>query len=135
MPKQPESEVTSMRLDKWLWCARFYKTRSYASEAIRQGRISVNGKRAKPSKLIQLNDLVQIRRGPFTYKIEIRLLSKGRKSASEAANLYIEEYDSQKKRIELQEQIKLNASLAPRTKGRPTKRDRREIIRFRNKAG
>ncbi len=132
-PKRNDPENGAIRLDKWLWCARFYKTRSLAAEAIRNGRITVNEVRAKPARLVKTGDNVVIRRGPFNFDITITSLSKSRKSAREATRLYTEDPQSLTKREELTEQIKLDAGLGLKTKGKPTKRDRREIIRLKNR--
>ena len=133
IPKQNDSAKETMRLDKWLWCARFYKTRSLAAEAIKNGKITVNEIRAKPARLVQIGDNLVIKRGPFNFDISITSLSKGRKSAKETSQLYAEDPQGHIKREKLLEQLKLVAALGPKTRGKPTKRDRREIIRFKNR--
>lgn len=133
MPKIQDNDQ-QMRLDKWLWCARFYKTRSLAAEAIRNGKVLIGGKRVKPSRTISVNDRIILRRGAFEYDLVIRVLAKSRKSSKEAILLYEESPESIQKRETLAEQIRLNAMSAPGTHGRPTKRDRRKIIRFKNKS-
>ena len=130
MPKQAEIETRGMRLDKWLWCARFYKTRAIAADAIKAGKITLNGERAKPSRMVEPGASMIIKRGPYLYDIEILLLSKSRKSATEAMLLYQETQDSIKKREIVSAQLKLDAMNTPRIDGRPTKRNRRQIIRF-----
>jgi ribosome-associated heat shock protein Hsp15 len=127
------NEISGMRLDKWLWCARFYKTRGLASDAIKGGKILVNDEKPKPSKTIQTGARLNIRRTPYQFDITIMSLAKSRKSAREAALLYVETGESIKKREELSAQLKLDAMKQPRTPGRPTKRDRRHIIRFKSK--
>lgn len=122
-----------MRLDKWLWCARFYKTRGLAAGAIKSGKTLVNEKRAKPARTIGVGDKIRIRRGAFEYVLTIRALCKARKPAREAVLLYEESPDSVRKREALAEQIKLNEMISPRTHGRPTKRARRELLRFKNR--
>jgi ribosome-associated heat shock protein Hsp15 len=134
VPKQNQDESVKMRLDKWLWCARFYKTRNLAIEAIKTGKISVNQVRAKPSRQVQVGDHVIIRRGAFTFNVELLALSSARKSAREAMLLYREDQDSIDKREELARQMKLDAARYPRSRGRPTKRDRRDLIRFKSKS-
>jgi ribosome-associated heat shock protein Hsp15 len=131
--EQDNNEISGMRLDKWLWCARFYKTRALASDAIKGGKILVNNEKPKPSKTIQASANLKIRRTPYQFDITVLSLAKSRKSAKEAALLYVETVESIKKRDELSAQLKLDAMNQPRTTGRPTKRDRRHIIRFRSK--
>ena len=125
-----QSEKLSMRLDKWLWCARFYKTRSMASNAIKAGKIKINGERAKPSKTISLKDILSIRKDLFKFEVTILGISKSRLSAPLAAQLYEEHQDSIETRSLLSEQIKAEAKLYPKTQSRPTKRDRRHIVKF-----
>jgi ribosome-associated heat shock protein Hsp15 len=132
-PEVDHNELSAIRLDKWLWCARFYKTRAIASDAIKGGKILVNDEKPKPSKTIQAGARLKIRRTPYQFDITILLLAKSRKSAKEAALLYVETEESIKKREELSAQLKLDAMNQPRTIGRPTKRDRRHIIRFKSK--
>ncbi len=119
-----------MRLDKWLWCARFYKTRSLATNAIKSGKVTVNDIRAKSAKLIRVDDRLIIRRGPYRFLITILTLTTARKSASEAALLYQENQESIDARNVLATQIKNNAAPYPGTRGRPTKRDQRELRKF-----
>ncbi len=125
------NEITySMRLDKWLWCARFYKTRAQAAAAIKGNKIRVNDLAVKASKIVRVDDVVQIRKTPYQYTVTILTLPKSRLSASLAAHLYKEDKDSIEAREELTRQIKADTASFPRTVGRPTKRNRREIIRF-----
>ncbi len=119
----------SRRLDKWLWCARFYKTRALAVEAIQGGHVHVNGQRAKPSRAIRPGDRLRITRGFETWEITIESLATRRGPATEAQKLYTEDEQSREHREALREQRRLSA---PRPAKRPDKRDRRRIIRFRN---
>ena len=119
-----------MRLDKWLWCARFYKTRAQAAAAIKGNKIRVNDLAVKSSKIVRVDNVVQIRKTPYQYTVTILKLPKSRLSASLAAHLYKEDKDSIEAREELAKQIKADTASFPRTVGRPTKRNRREIIRF-----
>jgi len=129
----PEIEKDHVRLDKWLWAARFYKTRSLASEAIAGGKIQVNGDRAKRSRPLQVGDEIRVRQGPYEYRIVVRELSGRRGPAPEAAKLYEEHADSRAAREAMAIQLKtLHAAFVP-DKGRPTKRDRREIDRLRGR--
>jgi ribosome-associated heat shock protein Hsp15 len=120
----------TMRLDKWLWCSRFYKTRAQAASAIKGNKIRVNELPVKAAKIIRVDDELQIRKTPYQYTISILKLSNNRLSASLAAHLYKEDKDSIQAREELNIQIKAENASYPRTIGRPTKRNRREIIRF-----
>lgn len=129
----PEIENDHVRLDKWLWAARFYKTRSLASEAIAGGKIQVNGDRAKRSRPVQIGDEIRVRQGPYEHRIVVRELSARRGPAPEAAKLYEEHADSRAAREAMAIQLKtLHAAFVP-DKGRPTKRDRREIDRLRGR--
>ncbi len=125
-------KINTMRLDKWLWYARFYKARGLASNAIKTGKIKVNGNRAKPAKLIQHSDLIEIRRGPYHYKINVLALPKSRISASESATIYVENKESIEQREFLASMPKNDSSPYPKAKGRPGKKDRRKLIKFKN---
>ena len=126
----PKDTLTSMRLDKWLWCARFYKTRALATTAIKSNKIKVDGDAVKPARTIQPGNRIIIRKSPFEYDIEVLKLIPNRVSASLAAELYEESKNSIEKRELLNQQLKAESAAFPRTRGRPTKRDRRHIIRF-----
>ena len=135
--KRSKDETTNKtelktRLDKWLWAARFYKTRQLAAEAINGGHVHLNGQRVKPSRVLQINDKLSIHKTPFTFDITVEGLSSRRGPAKEAQLLYVEDEQSIKKRDEVAEQRKLNAAMMPHTERRPDKRDRRRIIRFKN---
>ena len=117
-----------MRLDKWLWAARFFKTRTLAVEAIEGGRVSVNGDRAKPAKELKVGDRVSVRRPPFEYVITVRELSDKRGPASVAATLYEESAESRARRTVLAAEMK--SLPQPRFKGRPTKKTRRDYERW-----
>lgn len=119
-----------MRLDKWLWAARFYKTRSLAIEAINLGRVEVNSVRAKPAREIRLDDQVELRIGDSLWRLTVRGLSMQRGPAPVARTLYEEAADSQAARQAQDAARKLNVAPEASIKGRPTKRDRRLIHRF-----
>src|SRR5437763_1942444 len=128
-----ESGPAKVRLDKWLWAARFFKTRSLAAEAVAAGKVLVAGDRAKPAKLLQAGDEVRIRLGPYEHTIHVRGLSERRRPASVAVTLYEETADSITARARLAEQLRMApAAFVYEDKGRPTKRDRRELDRFRD---
>lgn len=119
-----------VRLDKWLWAARFFKTRSLAAEEIGKGRVSVNGQPAKASRELRLGDMVQLRQGPVQRTVEVRGLSHVRGPAPVAQALYEETPDSLAARSAAAEQRRLAAEPAwSIVQGRPTKRDRRELTR------
>jgi ribosome-associated heat shock protein Hsp15 len=121
-----------VRLDKWLWAARFFKTRSLAADAIGGGKITVNGERPKPAKLLQLGDEVEVRLGPYQHILIVRGLSERRGPASVAATLYEETADSLSARAKLADQLRMApAAFVFEEKGRPTKKDRRDIGRVR----
>ena len=129
-----DAEDSRVRIDKWLWAARFYKTRSLAAEAIAGGKVQVNGERVKRAKPLQVGDEVRIRLGPYEHHVVVRELADRRGPASQAAALYQETAASQAAREELALQLKsVHAIFAP-ARGRPTKKDRREIRRFKGKS-
>ncbi len=117
-----------MRIDKWLWAARFFKTRSLAADAVEAGRVTIDEARVKPAKAIGPGDRLNIRLGQYHFKVEVLALSNRRGPAPEAQKLYRESDESRAKRAEIAAQLK--ALPQPTFKGRPTKRDRRDIERF-----
>lgn len=122
--------LDSVRLDKWLWCSRFYKTRGLAAAAIKGNKIRVNELPVKAAKIIRIGDEIQIRKTPYQYTVKVLKLTNNRLSASLAAELYKENEESIQAREDLRTQIKAENASYPKTIGRPTKRNRREIIRF-----
>jgi ribosome-associated heat shock protein Hsp15 len=121
------------RIDKWLWAARFFKTRSLAADAIGGGKVSLNGDGVKPAKMIQIGDEIRVRLGPYEHVVIVRGLSERRGPASVAQTLYEETANSTAAREKLSEQLRMApAAFVYEEKGRPTKRDRREIDRFRD---
>ena len=118
------------RLDKWLWASRFYKTRALASEAISGGKVHLNGDRVKPSRNIKVGDQLEITRGQFEFHITVEGLNKHRRPASEAQLLYTESQESIEKRKSLAESIKILNANIPHTEKRPSKKQRRQIVRF-----
>jgi ribosome-associated heat shock protein Hsp15 len=130
MAKNAEETDKSQRLDKWLWAARFYKTRSLAVEAINGGKVHLNNNRVKPSRTIKLEDTISISKPPYEFVISVLGLSNKRGPATEAQKLYQESAESQQKRELLREQIKNEPLGFRHDKGRPSKRDRRHIIKF-----
>ena len=132
MAQEDRDSEGRVRLDKWLWAARFYKTRGLAADAIDGGKVDVNGARVKRAKMVQTGDEVRIRQTPFEHVVMVRGVSERRGPASVAATLYEETTESKAKRAALATQIRSMPADDWDT-GRPTKRDRREIERFRRR--
>lgn len=120
-----------VRLDKWLWAARFYKTRSLATQAVAGGKVQLNGERAKPARLVASGDTLRIRIGPFEHTVTVTALAERRGTARAAAALYRETAESARAREALHLQLKLHAPPPYEGKGRPTKKARRDIDRLR----
>lgn len=123
------NESTKIRIDKWLWAARFYKTRSMASDAINGGHVRINGERAKPSRVVNIGDEVTIRKDVYEWVVMVTALSAQRGPATVAQTLYQETEASQAARAQLVERRRLEASHTAHV-GRPDKRTRNKIIRF-----
>ena len=119
-----------VRLDKWLWAARFYKTRALAVEAIDGGKVKLNGAAAKRAKLVGAGDAVRIRVGPYEYDVLVREVSERRGPAAQAALLYEETPASREARERLKWQLDHAPAPFSYEKGRPTKRDRRDLERW-----
>ena len=124
-----------VRLDKWLWAARFYKTRALAAEAIDGGKVEVNGDRARRSRLLAVGEQVTVRKPPFEQRVVVRALSEQRGPASVAATLYEETAASHQAREALAAQMRALGPPVFRDHGRPTKKERREIDRWRGRGG
>ena len=126
---------SAVRLDKWLWAARFFKTRAVAAQAITGGKVEVNDVRAKPAKLLHLGDRLRVRRGPYLFLLTVRVLSERRGPPAQAATLYEEDPEGKAARERLAHQLRIAPPPAYEGKGRPTKRDRREFERLRDEDG
>jgi len=128
------NSINRLRIDKWLWAARFFKTRSIATDAIAKNRVRVGGQRIKPSRSIQVGDTVQIEKPPYTFDVTVLALNDKRRPASEASLMYEESEQSIATRASQSASARLNyqvqAGLAG--DGRPSKKQRRQIIRFQN---
>ena len=122
-----------VRLDKWLWAARFFKTRSLAAEAIAGGKVQVNGDRAKRARPLQVGDEIRVRLGPYEHHVVVRALSGRRGPATAAAELYEERPESRAAREAMALQLKTLHAAFISEKGRPTKKDRRDIDRLRGR--
>lgn len=123
MDKRP---VTEVRLDKWLWAARIFKTRQIAAKSVSGGHVDVNGGRAKPARMINVGDGLQIRKGGYTYELTIEGLSQKRGPASVAQALYVESESSISERARLAGQLKTRASQILFDPKKPPNRERRQ---------
>ncbi len=130
----PRSIVTSVRIDKWLWAARFFKTRALASRACDLGRIRSNGVEAKPAREVRVRDMLQVRNEGGEFEIEVVGLSEMRGPAAIAQTLYRETEASREARMKAAAERKAMQQYAPVPERRPSKRDRRRIIQFRGGA-
>jgi ribosome-associated heat shock protein Hsp15 len=123
--------MDSVRIDKWLWAARFFKTRSLATDAVDGGKVEMNGDRAKPAKAVKPGDEIRLRLGPYEHVLIVRALGDRRGPASVAQTLYEETPASREAREKLSSQLKMApAAFVYEEKGRPTKKDRRDLSRF-----
>jgi ribosome-associated heat shock protein Hsp15 len=124
------TDHAKVRLDRWLWAARWFKTRALAAAAITGGKIRVNGERPKRARLVGVGDEIRVRKGPFEFHLEVRGLSETRGPANVAQSLYQETAASQEARALLALQLRGQPHITYAGKGRPTKRDRRAIERL-----
>ena len=122
--------VDKVRVDKWLWAARFFKTRPLATEAVSGGKVTINGARAKPGRAVSVGDTLSIRRGPFVFDVVVRGVTGRRGPAEIAARLYEETDESREKRSRLAAQLQQQRALRTAQRGRPDKKERRALIRF-----
>ncbi|OOF79389.1 heat-shock protein [Rodentibacter caecimuris] len=125
-------EEKDVRLDKWLWAARFYKTRSIAKAMIEGGKVHYNGQRAKVSKAVEIGAILKLRQGNEEKEVEILALSDQRRGAPEAQLLYRETDQSMKKREEMTWARKNNALSMPHPDRRPNKKERRDLLKFKH---
>lgn len=125
-----ETQDNAMRLDKWLWAARFYNTRTLAAAAVVGGKVKLNGERVKAAKAVRVNDALRISLGPYEFAVRVVALSARRGPAKEAALLYEESESSRAARKDLAARLATERHHAIRTEGRPSKKERRQIIRF-----
>ena len=118
------------RIDKWLWAARFFKTRSLAAESVAGGKVEVNGSRPKPSRIVRVGDHLSVRRGVYEWIVIVKGVAKNRGPASEAQLLYEETEESVRKRQTVSARLRLERPPEFNLPGRPSKKDRRAIQRF-----
>lgn len=117
----------SVRIDKWLWAARFFKTRSLAAQAVNGGKVQLNGNRVKPARALKAGDRLQIHKGGFEFSVTVLDLSERRGPATVAQALYRESEDSLRRREALKEQHRLAAASTPRPRSKPDKKARRQL--------
>ena len=123
-----------MRIDKWLWAARFFKTRSIATRACELGKIESNGQQAKPAREVRVGDLLQVRSPGGDFEVEVLGVSEMRGPATVAQKLYRETDESREKRLKLAEERKAMPNFEAMREGKPSKRDRRKIDRLRGRS-
>ncbi|EPF1295653.1 ribosome-associated heat shock protein Hsp15 [Klebsiella michiganensis] len=127
-----EKPVEAVRLDKWLWAARIYKTRALAREMIEGGKVHYNGQRSKPGKVVELNATLLLRQGNDERTIVVKGITEQRRPASEAVALYEETTESIEKREKMALARKMNALTMPHPDRRPDKKERRDLMRFKH---
>jgi ribosome-associated heat shock protein Hsp15 len=132
-PRGSEAETASVRLDLWLWTARFHKTRALAAEAVDGGKVELNGQRPKRAHPVRPGDQLRIRLGPYEHVVTIRGLAPRRGPATEAVLLYVEDADSIARREALALTLKATAALFNHEAGKPSKKDRRERAKWKGK--
>ena len=130
---QRDTEADKVRIDKWLWAARFFKTRSLAAGAVSGGKVHINGARVKPGKIVALDDQLSISEDGLVTIVIVRAISARRGSATLARQLYEETEQSCRDRLQYAEQRRLIRQLAPHPASRPDKKQRRSIHRFQRK--
>ena len=131
-PETAASGVAKLRIDKWLWAARFYRTRSLAAAAVEAGQVRVNGERVKPARAVHAGERVSVRKAGFAWDVEVTGVDDRRGSATAAAKLYLESETSRQARDEELAKRRAAAASDPRLPGRPTKRERRKLEDFLN---
>ena len=131
MSRADADSVERARIDKWLWCARFYRSRAQASEAVAGGKVHLNGERVKPAHPVRVGDRLEITQGAVVREVNIALLPERRGPATEATRCYEETMASIERRARLKEQHALAAAFAPRPDARPDKRQRRRLMKLR----
>ncbi|SSY84278.1 Heat shock protein 15 [Aggregatibacter actinomycetemcomitans] len=131
--QQTTDEKDAVRLDKWLWAARFYKTRTLAKEMIDGGKVHYNGQRSKPNKIVEVGATLKLRQGSEEREITVLALSTQRRGAAEAQLLYRETEQSVANREKLAMARKMNALFMPHPDRRPDKKERRDLLKFKHR--
>jgi ribosome-associated heat shock protein Hsp15 len=129
----PIKKLESVRLDKWLWASRFFKTRKNAVEAISGGKVHLNGARTKPSRNIHIGDELNITRENYRYHVEVLALNDKRRPAKEAQLLYVESDESMKAREAEREMRQMNSASVHQTDKKPNKKERRQMDKWRGR--
>lgn len=127
-----EKASEGVRLDKWLWAARFYKTRAIAREMVEGGKVHYNGQRSKPSKLVELNAMLTLRQGNDEKTVKVLAVTEQRRPATDASQLYEETAESIAKREKVALARKVNALTMPHPDRRPDKKERRDLMKFKH---
>ena len=117
--------MENQRVDKWLWCARFYKTRGLAADAVKGGKVEINGGRAKPARTLRIGDVIVVRRQPYSYEIEVLNLTQQRVAAPATVTLYRETESSKQQREALRETMKMSGVADMRRHAKLSKKERR----------
>lgn len=132
MAKNTKAQDTEdgVRLDKWLWAARFYKTRTLAKEMIEGGKVHYNGQRTKPNKTVEIGGIIKLRQGNEEKEVKVTALSSQRRGAPEAQLLYQETQASVENREKMAIMRKINALTMPHPDRRPNKKERRDLLKF-----
>ena len=132
---ETKSEDSAVRIDKWLWAARFFKTRVLAALAVTGGKVKVNGELVKAARVIRPGDAVRIQIGPYEYEVRVQALAAQRGPAPQAASLYKETGPSVAARTELAARLSVERHLVAPAPGRPGKKERRQVIQFKKTRG
>ncbi|RPH28754.1 ribosome-associated heat shock protein Hsp15 [Buttiauxella warmboldiae] len=127
-----EKSSEGVRLDKWLWAARFYKTRAVAREMVEGGKVHYNGQRSKPSKIVELNAMLTLRQGNDEKTVKVLAVTEQRRPATDATQLYEETAESIAKREKVALARKMNALTMPHPDRRPDKKERRDLMKFKH---
>lgn len=127
-----EKASEGVRLDKWLWAARFYKTRAIAREMVEGGKVHYNGQRSKPSKIVELNAMLTLRQGNDEKTVKVLAITEQRRPATDASQLYEETAESIAKREKVALARKMNALTMPHPDRRPDKKERRDLMKFKH---
>ncbi|HEY1658558.1 MAG TPA: RNA-binding S4 domain-containing protein [Candidatus Sulfotelmatobacter sp.] len=127
------SSLTTLRIDKWLWAARFFKTRSLAARACELGRVRSNGQNAKPAREVRVGDMLRVANDGGEFEIEMLMLSEVRGPAAAAQRMYRETEESREMRLKVAAERRAARSFEQLPAGRPSKRDRKRMIQFRSR--
>lgn len=122
-----------LRIDKWLWYCRIYKTRGLAAKAVTGGKVHVNGERVKPSRALVPGDVLDLTKGQLAFQLKVTAIPRRRGPATEAERCYTEDDESRRQRLEFVAALKTDRAMMPTTRGRPDKRTRRRLREFSDK--